>query len=234
MPTPATPLITELIDKTDNLTVLRDRLAEVLIVELANQRALAVAASRDPAPWDLRIFTEARRPWEEWHAEQPPHVPIVNLSIMSSDIDERRSASSIDTVHAGKIAIDGYAAGVPFEGPGGSTHTPGGLAGALARDRAATLVRNILTAGANSELQLNGEKILWGGVILSGYKTFSADEAHLPAPTVSGFQFIADLVYNETSSEEIGVPLNYIAIDLRRAPLTGELHMEVDFDYAGP
>jgi hypothetical protein len=40
--------ITELIDKVDNLEIVGDLIAAILVVELANQQALATTAGKDP------------------------------------------------------------------------------------------------------------------------------------------------------------------------------------------
>lgn len=42
-----------LIDKQDSVEIIRDQIAAILVQEIANQQALAIADSKDPALWTL-------------------------------------------------------------------------------------------------------------------------------------------------------------------------------------
>jgi len=64
----------------------RDRIAAILVAELANQEALAIAASASPVPYQINVTTEKTDPWS---AEQ---FPLINVWYDTGDIDT--SASS--------------------------------------------------------------------------------------------------------------------------------------------
>ena len=52
-----------LIDKQDSFEIVRDQIAGILYENQLAQQALAVTAGKDPALWELRVFTEATNPW---------------------------------------------------------------------------------------------------------------------------------------------------------------------------
>lgn len=150
-------MIQSLIDKKDTFEIVRDRIAEILVLEVANQMSLATAAGKDPNLWKLRIFTERSNPWEQWlnPTDTIDKSPIINIwydnsnfDLAKSDIIQRQSASGI-------YNIDCYGYGVGANNIAGG-HIAGDELAAFEVQRALRLVRNILMASENAYLKLRG------------------------------------------------------------------------------
>ena len=86
-----TAKITELIDKDDNFEVVRDKIAQILADEIANQMVLAVDGGKDPDLWKLRIFAERSAPWAQWLDDQTDESPIVNVWFDNHSVDLKAS-----------------------------------------------------------------------------------------------------------------------------------------------
>src|SRR4051812_33216829 len=91
-----TAALNQLIDKVDVVELVRDRIAEILLVESARQQELARADGKDPDLWRLQVYTEASDPWEVWLGDssgktQVDRAPIVNVWWNNSDDDEHAS-----------------------------------------------------------------------------------------------------------------------------------------------
>ena len=109
-----------LIDKQDNVEIIRDQIGAILVAETLNQVALAPGAGKDPDDWELRIFTERSNPWEQFLSENPTSTPIVNVWVDSTNYN--RSGSNVmqrqETVATYNVDVYGYclSAGVPGGG----------------------------------------------------------------------------------------------------------------------
>jgi hypothetical protein len=155
-------LITTLIDRPDQFEVVRDQIAAILLLEQAQQQALATAASKDPALWKLRIFTERANPWDEWpDAEEPSSqsdidaTPIVNVSFDSDTFDKSKGNVISQQRADGVFNVDVYGRGVSAS-DGGTGHVPGDQTAALEAARALRLVRSILLSAQYVNLGLRG------------------------------------------------------------------------------
>lgn len=140
-------LLPSLIDVRDNVEIVRERIVEILAVEIAGQKAKAVAAGKDPRLWDVKLFMERQNPWELFLEVQGKKTiditPFVNVAY-DQDSPEKPRSSSLQVPTTATFNIDIYAAGVSEETPAG--HIPGDEAAVLARDRVRRIVRNILMA----------------------------------------------------------------------------------------
>ncbi len=227
--------IATLIDKQDSIEVIRDRIAELIKIETANQMLLAIAAAKDPEQWDMRVFPECFREIEQWlNVDDDLYpVPLVCVSTQGANIDTSKSTGVGRTVYRGRFAIDCYAAGhSQADGPG--KHIPGDVDAAKNRDRAARLVRNILMATDNRQLQLEAEKIIWGDLIVQGYDFPEPTvEAH-PTRDVRAVRFLVEVVYNETAPQPVAGTLEDARIDIRRDEITGEIIAQARYDYLAP
>jgi predicted outer membrane repeat protein len=224
----AVDVLQTLINKTDNVEVIRDQIGAILLAEVNNQMALATAASLDPDDWKLRIFTEASNPWEQF-LETPvtDKSPIVNIwfdsetfNQSSSNIMQRQKAEAI-------YNIDCYGYGESEEETVGGGHTPGDKTAALESARAIRLVRNILMAAQNTYLQLRG--LVWGRWPMS-INAFQPERGVDGAQKIVASRLSFGVAFNEFSPQYVPVKLNYVAIDVYRAD-DGQLYFEHDFDY---
>jgi len=148
-------MIQSLIDKKDTFEIVRDQIASILTLEVANQMSLAVTAGKDPELWKLRIFTERSNPWEEWlnPTDTTDKSPIINIWYDNSNFEPSASNISERQATSGIFNIDCYGFGVGANNVAGG-HTAGDELAAFEVQRALRLVRNILMASENTYLKL--------------------------------------------------------------------------------
>ena len=99
-----TAQITTLIDRLDNVEVVRDQIGAILLVEQLAQQSLATAAIKDPEQWRLRIFSERSCPWEVFQdpdSDDYDAAPLINVSfdndafdMSTSNVVERQKATA--------------------------------------------------------------------------------------------------------------------------------------------
>jgi hypothetical protein len=219
-----TAKLTELIDGPDNVEVVRDKIATILLEEQAAQQVLAAAATptpKDPRLWALRVFTEAANPWSQF-ADVPSQLdatPIVNVSIQRGDYDGRAS----DVIERQKTDvtynIDCYGYGVSAT-DGGSGHTPGDSKASLEAVRAFRLVRRILMAAVYTYLDLRGT--VWKRFPLS-FEVFNPSEDQRPVQHVVGLRWQLQVAMNEFSPQVKGEIIEQISLTVHRGG-TGEIY----------
>lgn len=149
-------VLQSLIDKQDSFEIVRDQIAALLVAETANQVQLAIDGGKDPELWKLKIFIERSNPWSQYQERDfTDIIPIVNVSYQSSTFDKTKGNVSRRQQAQGRFNIDIVAVGVSKD-DGNGGHTAGDKDAALNLARAIRLVRNILMAGQNRHLQLQG------------------------------------------------------------------------------
>ena len=218
-----------LIDKQDNVEIIRDQIGAILVAEVANQMALAVIAAKDPAEWDLRVFTERSNPWEQFLGATPDPTPIVNVWIDNTNYDPNASNVAQRQKTTGTYNIDIYGYGRSADNPGGG-HTPGDREAAFELQRATRLVRNILMSGENTYLQMRGT--VWGRWPRS-ISTFQPSIDNNNVANVIGARLAFEVIFNEFSPQYEAQPLEFLAVDVLRKE-TGELYFEADYDFTAP
>lgn len=217
-------MIGKLIDKYDTFEIVRDKIAAILLTEVADQRRLAADAGKDPNDWDLRIFTERSNVWEQFRdGTEEPATPIVNITYETSEMD----GASGDTVHSQKYTatyhLDCYAMGV-------NQGTQQGDQDAALRIQAVVrLVRNILMAGTYTRLGLLG---IVGDRRVQSMTVFRPDASDEMAQNIIGARIIFRVTFNEESPQVEAVPLEIIGVELHRAE-TGEILLELEYQYDG-
>lgn len=216
----------QLIDKQDTFEIVRDQIAAILATEIASQQALATAASKDPALWKLRIYTERANPWEQFLNNQADQSPLVNVyfdtsnfNASASNIVERQQVSATYNLD---IIGYGQAADVPAGG-----HKPGDKEAAFAAQRAVRLVRNILMAGEYTYLDLRGT--VWKRWVQS-VTSFQLPLDANPAQRLHGARIAFVVDFNELSPQVQGDTLELISTTVTRAD-DGEILINADYDY---
>lgn len=226
------PRITTLIDKLDTAEIVRDELAAILRTESTNQVALAIAASRDPADWQLRIFLERTNPWEEFQdpsevadGEPVPQVPpIVNVSFESETFDMGASNLIERQKATATYNIDCYGYGVAADDPDGG-HQPGDEDAALDCQRAVRLVRNILMAGPYTYLGLRG--VVWKRSIQS-VTMLQPTANEQPVQQIKAARITVQVEFSEFSPQTEGEPLELVFATVKRAE-TGEIYLTANY-----
>lgn len=222
-------MITTLIDKQDNFEVVRDKVAQILANEVAEQKILAVAAAKDPNDWDMKIFTERSNPWEQFLEDPAPEEgrsPIINVWFDSETFPEG-VGNTVERQRAdGLFNIDCYGYAVSADVVTGG-HAPGDKAAAIEAQRAFRLVRNILMAGIYTYLDLRG-------TVASRWP----QSAEIFQPEINGrsvqqivaARMVLRVAYNEFSPQVEPVDLELVLVDVKRNE-DGSVVAEADYDY---
>lgn len=215
-----------LIDKQDNFEVVRDQLGQLLANEIANQKALAVGAGKDPALWDIKIYIERTNPVEQYLNENPDPTPIANIWFDSESFDKSRSDVVERQTTIGTFNIDIFGYGVASEN--GTGQKVSDKQAGLEAQRAIRLIRNILMAAENIYLQLP-RGTAWDRFPLS-ITIFQPEIDNRPIQNIRGARIVFNVTYNEFSPQVTGENLEYLSIDIKRAN-DGQVIAEADFDY---
>jgi hypothetical protein len=220
--------VLELIDKKDNFEIVRDQIAVLLALESANQQALAVQSSKNPDDFKIRIFTEQSNPWEQFlnpDGDIDPS-PVVNVWYESSSFDPSASNTIERQKTDGIFNIDCYGFGISSD-LSGQGHEPGDQLAAFEVQKAVRLVRNILMAGINTHLQMQGLVwSRWPDSITIFQPSFDATELQ----KVVGARLVFRVTFNEFSPQVQESTLDYLAVDIKRNS-DGQILAEADFDY---
>ncbi len=218
--------ITTLIDKQDNVEIVRDEIAAILVTEVAAQMALATLAAKDPNDWKLRIFTERSNPWEQWLNNQDDRSPIVNIWIDGAAYDRGASNVSERQKTEATFNIDCYGYG-RSRSDGAAGHIPGDQEAALEVQRALRLVRNILMAATYTYLGLRG--LVWSRWPQS-MTIFQPQMDGQTVQQVVGARLAFRVEFNEFSPQVEAQILELVAVDVIRAE-DGEILLEADYAY---
>lgn len=228
---PLEPIPT-LIDKQDGFEIVRDQIAAILVLEAANQMALAVIAEKDPLLWKLRVFTERSNPWEQFLnlPDEADRSPIVNVWYETGSFPKGKGDVVEEQTHKGTFNIDCYGLGVS-EDDGNGGHIPGDEKSAFETQRAVRLVRNILMAGVNTYLQLRQkEGGIVGGKWIESIALFQPSIDGVTVQNVVGARISLTVDFKELSPQAQPEVLELLTVDIKRAE-DGELLAEADFDY---
>lgn len=218
--------VISLIDKIDNFELIRDQIAYLLALESANQQALAIQESKNAGDYKIRVFTEQSNPWEQYLDVDPDTSPIVNVWFDNSSFDPSAS-NTIERQKSDSIFnIDCYGYGISQDNSG-QGHTAGDKEAAIQTQKALRFVRNVLMAGENTHLKLQGLVwSRWPESMTMFQPSFDSNEVQ----KVSGGRLSLRVMFNEFSPQVREETLEYLAIDLIRSD-NGEIIAEADFDY---
>jgi hypothetical protein len=220
-----------LIDKVDNLVVVRDQIATILLLESLNQQAKALAAGKDPELWKLRVFTERVNCWGEFSSNDDgpddtssPAIdttPIVSVCAQKTKYDRARSLPVVEQTADAVYEIAIYACGVARQSDAG--HDTGERIATDEVLRAYGLVRNILMAGPTSNLQMPGVVgDHWPDEFeMMGQPNEDLDKAKFER--VAAGRLALSVHFLESAPEYVGQPLETLAVGVKRRE-TGELY----------
>ena len=216
----------ELIDKQDSFEIIRDQIAAILVLEVVNQKALAVIAGKDPALWDLKVYIERANPFEAYLDDNPDVTPIVNVWFDNENFDKGASNLIERQKGTGVFNIDVYAVGVTESN--GVGHKPGDRESALNAQRAIRLIRNILMAAENTYLQLT-RQTAWDR-IPQNITLFQPTIGDQPIQKIMGARLALSVSYNEFSPQVKGEIMELLSVDIKRTE-DGQLIAEADYVY---
>lgn len=218
-------VISEILSTPDNVAVIRDRIAAILVLELANQEVLTGVAQP-------RVFVERATPWGEFldvpeeTVEAP--TPVINVWFDSETFDGASSNQVSRQKVDGTFNIDCYACAVSTDdGDAGGGHIPGDHAAALAAQQTCSIARQILMAGAYTYLGLRG--VVWRRWTQS-LTMFQPQIDNRQAQRVAAGRLTLLVQFNEFSPQVSGEVLELISIEVKRAE-TGQVYLLADYPH---
>lgn len=220
-------LITELIDKQDTFELVRNEIAAILLVETANQVALASAASRDPREWALRVFVEHNDPIVDFQdAPEDPldATPCVNVTYERDDRDGAASDVIERQTHNGNYHIDCYGYGIARADASGGHQLADRMA-TLASQRAGRLVRNILMHPGYRCLGLNEapSRLVLGRDVASRQE-YQPEFDGRASINVMCLRIALTVRFNEYAPQFSGQSIDTVFATVKRAE-TGEVYL---------
>lgn len=218
-----------LIDKQDNFEIIRDQLAALLVAEVANQKLFAVAATKNPDDWDMKIYIERSNPWEKWLNNQDDLIPIINVSFERSSVDGQASDPMKKQKTDGIYNVDCYVVAISSDEPL-SGYLAGDEQAARAAHKAARLVRNILMAGENTFLKMRG---VVGSRKIVSIDAFRPTHKNMVMQQLFAMRVQFKIGFNEFVDQYVGQNLEYIAIDVVALD-DGQLLLEADYQFPLP
>lgn len=222
--------LASLIDKQDTFEIVRDQIAAILVAEVANQKALAEAASKDPKLWDLKVYTERANAWEQYlHEGLIDRTPIVNVWVDNGNFQGGRGDTINRQENEMVYNVDVYGFGISENNPAGG-HKAGDQEAAFEAQRAARLVRNILMAAENAYLNLRGTVGQRWPQSLAFFQPQLNDQA---VQHVVGGRFALRVRMNEFSPQVASEVLEQVHIDVKRTE-DGQIVLEADYTYPLP
>jgi hypothetical protein len=221
--------IATLIEGRDNSEVVRDQVAAILALELAQQQVLALAADppQDPNLWKVRVFTERSNPWDEFSSLEEPAAwvaPLVNVSLDGLNYDPTKSDTVRRTHATATVHVDCYGYGVSRGD--GDGHVAGDQEAALEAQRTVRLVRRILMAAHYVTLGMTG--VVWGRFVQSVQFFQPMGLERIPVQNVQAARLTLQVSFNEFSPQVEGQPLELIGLDAQRAD-NGEILFSVEY-----
>ena len=219
-------MIAELIDKQDTFEIVRDKIAEILVTESANQVVLATnAGKQNPEDWAFDVYVERSNAWERFIDDPENPTPIVHVWYETSTFD--RSASDVvkNQKSDSSFNIDVYGYGeTRFDA---NSQTPGDKEAILETQRVIKLIRNILMSAEYTYLGLRGT--VWGRWPESIHM-FQPEINDQVSQNISGGRIRFDVSFSETSPQIPGVDLEYVSACVERTE-DGQVVLTADYDY---
>lgn len=218
-----TSVLTELIEFKSGVQTLIDKIAEILVNEFANQQALAVGEGKDPTPYDIRVFADRFDPLDQFKKD---FRPLVNITMSDDSTRTAVTATYGDNQKSVTILIDCFGVGVAAETVGG--HTPADLTASRNAKAAANLVRYILRADINNNLQL--DRKLFNSVVMQSEQYLQTDFNSRQDTPVVAMRFMLTANVTDKTMINNGAELDSIVIDIERGD-SGEIYATAEYDY---
>jgi hypothetical protein len=223
--------IDSLIDKQDNYEIVRDKVAQILADEIANQQTLAGNAGKDPALWTFTVYTERSNPFilaRENAGGVTGENEIVNVWLDNSNFIDGNPVNRKQPTTA--INIDCISVKSSTDNPAGGITQSADERASLDAERIGRLVRNILMADEYTYLDLRKTVAnRW----ISRMQKFQPDRDDRPVENAMGFRVVLEVSHLEYSPQATPEDLELIITDIKRGE-TGEVLASVTVDTTLP
>lgn len=224
-------MITNLIDKFDNMELIRDKIASILANEIANQKQLAIDANKDSNLWNFKVYIERSNPIENFlnineNATLADNLPIVNIWFDNYNLEDKNSNTVERQTINGTFNIDIYALGIS-KNNALSGHIMGDELANREVQRVFRLVRNILMASSYTYLDMRD---IVGKRWIQTVTAFQPDSSGKDMQQVQAIRVSFIVQFNEFSPQYQGQSLELISNELKRNE-DGSVIANVDFTY---
>lgn len=224
-------MITSLIDKFDNMELIRDKIASILTNEIANQKALAIAANKNSNLWNFKVYIERSNPIENFlnineDATLADNLPIVNVWFDNYNLEDKSSNTVEKQTINGTFNIDIYALGIAKNNPL-SGHLMGDELANRETQRVFRLVRNILMSSNYTYLEM--QKTV-GRRWIQSVTSFQPESDGKVIQQIQAIRIAFTVQFIEFSPQYQGQSLELISNELKRNE-DGSVIANVDFTY---
>lgn len=204
----------KLINKEDSFELVRDKIAQILADETANQMQLATDAALDPTDWDLEVYTERANPWEKWLNDTTVanKVPIINVWFDSDSFDMGQGSTLKCQAAEGSFNVDCYGYATSSD-DGAAGHLAGDEQAAKAAHHAVRLVRNILMSGEYRYLEL---RPLVSRRWVTTRTSFQPQQDTRSVQRIVAVRLVVSVKYLETAPDYTGEITDCVHVDLKR------------------
>ena len=218
--------ISELIDKQNTFEIIRDKIAQILANEIANQKTIATNEGKDPSLWDLEVYTERSNPWEKWLNQSTNKVPIVNVWFDNYNLDGTAGNTVEYQTVNGIFNIDVYGFDISRDNQAGG-HLAGDELSAKETQRAYRLVRNILMSSFYTYLDL---RPIVSQRWIQSATAFQPEQQGGQVQQVQAIRMAFAVKFLEFSPQYQGEGIEYISNDIKRTE-DGAVIAEADYQY---
>lgn len=222
-----TAKIESLMTGRDNIEILRDEVASILALEIANQKLLAVAEGLDPDDYSFDVYSERSAPWELIESpdgEVLRQTPLVNVYLESCTFDGSMQTTVDTMAYNDVILIDCLSA--KTQRLRGTVREAADERSSRDVQRIARLVRRIIMSPLH--YKLNMPEVLNSRHIQS-IQMFQPNIGDHPAQSCVGARISLNVSINENSPQYEGEMLELIQGRIERGE-DGVLYANVTFD----
>lgn len=221
-----TAFITELIDKQDTNEIVRDQIAAILALEVANQRTLAIASTKNPSDYSFDVYIERIRPFETLTSVDGTESGeiangLVNVSFDNDLFDNKGSDTVGNQKARGTFYLDCYGHKNRTDATSGDELT------SKEADRIARLVRNIIMSGVYTYLGLRGN--VFSRYIVRREKFIPSDREGRFFENVVATRLTLEVTYKEYSPQAQGVDFELLIWDCEIGE-DGSVTFDAQFD----
>lgn len=202
--------ITTLINRPDTFEAVRDKIAQILADEIAQQVILATADGLDPAEWDAVVYTEKFKPWDKKNKS----TMIINVWFDTMNLSTAGSSMVDIQKYTGIFNIDIIGSASSKDTAGG--HIPGDEQGARNAHRGARLVRSILMAGQYTYLGDQELPRIISGRKVESLSTFQPQADQNDADNTVGVRVQLAVDYNEFAPQYQPQRVDELFTEVRR------------------
>ena len=196
-------LLTESIPFSSNVQVVIDKIAEILVYELANQQTLAT----DADDYDIRVYTDRFQPLDQFKNDKRS---LVNIELSDASMQTGVTATYGKQQESVTINLYIYSVGTSIETDTG--HRPADYDASVKVKKTRNVINRILKADINSNLQLD-RSIVNSVVIQAGQYLVPDFDNHDFGPVVA-MRVSVQCNIIEQPVVNNGVPFDQIQIDI--------------------